>query len=136
MGIDLTGKRLALLREAVPNLSRVALLLDATDPDKERTIRTNLTAAQALGISLWSAQISGPSDVEPVFVKMAQDRADGFVRGYGSTLFPLRARIGAFGYGTPPARNNVYWRGALLRPSDVVWAGFPGFFRPRCGLRR
>src|SRR5262249_3247090 len=42
MSIDLSGKRLALLREAVPNLSRVALLLDATDPDKERTIRTNL----------------------------------------------------------------------------------------------
>ena len=59
MGIDLSGKRLALLKEAVPNLSRVALLLDATDPDKERTISTNQTAAQALGISLWSAQISG-----------------------------------------------------------------------------
>jgi ABC-type uncharacterized transport system substrate-binding protein len=95
MGIDLSGKRLALLREAVPNLSRVALLLDATDPNKERTISTNQTAAQALGISLWPTQISGPDDVEPVFVKMAQDRADGFVRGAGPALFPLRARIGA-----------------------------------------
>ncbi len=52
MSIDLSGKRLALLREAVPNLSRVALLLDATDPYKERTIKSNKAAAEALGISL------------------------------------------------------------------------------------
>jgi putative tryptophan/tyrosine transport system substrate-binding protein len=95
MSVDLSGKRLALLREAVPNLSRVALLLDATDPYRERTISTNQTAARALGISLWSVQISGPDDVEPAFAKIAQDRADGFVRGAGPALFPLRARIGA-----------------------------------------
>jgi putative tryptophan/tyrosine transport system substrate-binding protein len=95
MSIDLSGKRLALLKEAVPNLSRVALLLDATDPYKERTIKSNKTAAEALGISLSPAEISGPDDVEPVFVKMTQDRADGVVRGNGPTLFNLRARIGA-----------------------------------------
>jgi hypothetical protein len=40
--------------------------------------------------------IGVPDDLEPVFVKMTHDRADGFVRGYGPTLFPLRARIGAW----------------------------------------
>src|SRR5262249_23709812 len=64
MSVDLSGKRLALLREAVPTLSRVALLLDATDPYKERTITANQTAARALRISLRSVEISGPDDVE------------------------------------------------------------------------
>ncbi len=95
MSIDLSGKRLALLREAVPNLSRVALLLDATDPYKERTIKSNKAAAEALGISLWPVEISGPDDVEPVFAKITQDHVDGIVRGNGPTLFNLRARIGA-----------------------------------------
>ena len=95
MSMDLSGKRLALLKEAVPNLSRVALLLGVTDPFRERTIANHRAAAQALGISLWPAEISGPDNVEPAFAKIAEDRADGVVRGTGADLFILRARIGA-----------------------------------------
>jgi len=77
MSQDLSGKRLELLKEAVPNLSRVALLVDLTDPFKQRTIKFNQDAAQALGISLWPAEISKPDDIEPVFAEIAQDHADG-----------------------------------------------------------
>ena len=52
MSVDLSGKRLELLKEAVPNLSRVALLLDLFSPAKERQIKANQIAAEALGISL------------------------------------------------------------------------------------
>jgi putative ABC transport system substrate-binding protein len=94
MAVDLTGKRLELLKQAVPSLSRVALLTDPkTDPVRERTVKANLAAAQALGITLWPVDIEGPEDVEPVFAKIAQDHADGFVRGTGSAFFPMRARI-------------------------------------------
>jgi putative tryptophan/tyrosine transport system substrate-binding protein len=49
MGVDLSGKRLELLKEAVPNLSRVALLTDPkTDPVRERTIKANQAAAQVM----------------------------------------------------------------------------------------
>jgi putative tryptophan/tyrosine transport system substrate-binding protein len=95
MTVDLSGKRLELLKEAVPNLSRVALLVDPTDPFRARTIKSNQDAAQALGISLWPAEIPKPDDIEPVFAKVAKDRADGIVRGAGSMLFNERARIGA-----------------------------------------
>jgi ABC-type uncharacterized transport system substrate-binding protein len=95
MTVDLSGKRLELLKEAVPNLSRVALLVDPTDPFRARTIKSNQDAAKALGISLWPAEIPKPDDIEPVFAKIAQDRADGIVRGAGSMLFNERARIGA-----------------------------------------
>jgi putative ABC transport system substrate-binding protein len=88
MAVDLTGKRLELLKQAVPNLSRVALLTDPkTDPLRERTIKANQAAAQALGITLWPVDIAGPDDIEPVFTKIAQDHADGFVRGTGSQFF-------------------------------------------------
>jgi putative ABC transport system substrate-binding protein len=95
MAVDLTGKRLALLKEAVPNLSRVALMVDPTDPFTERTIKTNQAAAKALEISLWPAEIMAPDEIEPVFAKIAQDRADAVVRGSGTMLFSVRARIGA-----------------------------------------
>jgi len=95
MAVDLSGKHLALLKEAVPNLSRVALVIDATYPFKERLITSNEKAARDLGISLWPVEISGLDDVEPVFAKIVADRADGFALTLGSLLFNLRARIGA-----------------------------------------
>src|SRR5882757_4068150 len=95
MTIDLSGKRLGLLKEAVPNLSRVALLVDPTDPFRQRTFKANQVAAETLGLSIWPAEIAAPNDVEPAFAKIAQDRADGVVFGAGSLLFNLRARIGA-----------------------------------------
>jgi putative tryptophan/tyrosine transport system substrate-binding protein len=94
MAIDLSGKRLELLKEAVPSLLRVALLVDFSTP-KEQTIKLHQTAAQALGISLWPVEISTPDDIEPVFAKIAEDHADGIVRGPGSALFNWRAQIGA-----------------------------------------
>ena len=94
MAIDLSGKRLELLKEAVPSLLRVALLVDFSTP-KEQTIKLHQTAAQALGISLWPVEISTPDDIELVFAKIAEDHADGIVRGPGSALFNWRAQIGA-----------------------------------------
>jgi len=90
MSIDLSGKRLELLKEA-----RVALLIDPTDAFKQRTIKSNEAAAQALGISLWPVDISTPDDLEPVFTKITQDHADAVVRGIGSMLFIHRARVSA-----------------------------------------
>ena len=95
MAIDLSGKHLALLKEAVSNLSRLALVVDATFPGKERVIKSYEKAARDLGISFWPVEISGPDDVEPVFAKIVADRADGFALTLGSLLFNLRARIGA-----------------------------------------
>jgi putative tryptophan/tyrosine transport system substrate-binding protein len=97
MAVDLSGKRLELLKQVVPGLSRVALLTDLkTDATRERTIKANQAAAETLGITLWPVGIAGAEDVEPVFAKIAQDHADGVVRGTsGGLFFSLRARIGA-----------------------------------------
>ena len=95
MAIDLSGKRLGLLKEAVPSLSRVALVIDPLNPIKQRTIEAHQAAAQAMGISLWPVEIATPDDIEPAFAKIAHDRADGVVRSPGSMLFNERARMGA-----------------------------------------
>jgi len=94
MAVDLSGKHLALLKEAVPNLSRVALIVWPAYPFKDRVIGSYEKVARDLG-NLWPAEISGPDDVEPVFAKMVADRADGFALTLGSLLFNLRASIGA-----------------------------------------
>jgi len=92
---DLSGKRLELLKEAVPNLSRVALLVDRTDAFKERTIAANHAAAERLGITLWSLEITTADDIEPAFAKIAAEHADGVVWGPGGLLYVERARLAA-----------------------------------------
>jgi putative tryptophan/tyrosine transport system substrate-binding protein len=95
MAVDLSGKHLALLKEAVPTLSRVALVVDAGYPFKARIITSYEKAARDLGLSLSLTEISGPDDIEPAFAKMVMDQADGFALTLGPLLFNLRARIGA-----------------------------------------
>jgi putative ABC transport system substrate-binding protein len=129
MAIDLSGKRLALLKEAVPNLSRVAILVDPTDPFRERQIKAYQAAGKALGFSLWPAEITMPDDVEPVFSKIVQDRADGVVSGAGGLLFVRRARIGAAAL--------AHWLPAMVSVAEEVPQGmlmsygqdFPDYFR-------
>lgn len=95
MAIDLSGKRLGLLKEAVPKLSRVAFLVDRTDPLRERGIKVNQAAAAALGLSFMSAEIDEAEDIEPVFAKISRDGADGVAWATGSLMFVERARMGA-----------------------------------------
>ena len=65
--------------------------LDPTSPVKERTIKANQTAAEALGISLWPAEISAPDEIEPVFSKIAQDRADAVMLASGRIVTTYHA---------------------------------------------
>jgi putative tryptophan/tyrosine transport system substrate-binding protein len=95
MTVDLSGKRLELLKEVIPNLSRVALLVDPTNPSTGGSIKAHQAAAQALGLSLWPVEIRTSDEVEPAFAKIVQDRADGVALGIGSLLFNLRSQIGA-----------------------------------------
>ncbi len=52
MAPEITGKRLELLKEAVPGLSRVALLLDAGNPRRHVQLHDHETAARELGVQL------------------------------------------------------------------------------------
>jgi ABC-type uncharacterized transport system substrate-binding protein len=133
MGKDVSGKRLELLKEAVPNLSRVALLVDPTVRSKGNTIKAHQMSAQALGLSLWPVEIGAADDVDPAFAKMVQDGANGVAFSAGSLLFKLRARIGAALLSHKvPAVTHV----AEEVPSGLLLSygqDFPDFFRRAAG---
>ena len=135
MAVDLSGKRLELLKEGIPNLSRVALLVDFSTPNKERTIKLHQTAAQALGISLWPVEILKPDDIEPEFAKIARDGTNGIVRAPGSALFKLAGTSWGLSPEASPASNDLRRGGGSPRPVDVVWAGRARFFPSHSGLR-
>jgi putative ABC transport system substrate-binding protein len=81
MAVDLSGKRLALLKEAVPNLSSVALLVDPGDPNTPRTIPPHVNAAKALGLSLRAIEAPTPASIDQAFAAFARDRVRRCGRG-------------------------------------------------------
>ncbi len=77
---SLVGKQLQLLQEAVPTLSRVAVLFEATQPDFQR--EPYEAAARTLGLRVQFMGAGGPEEMESVFEVATREHADGlFVAG-------------------------------------------------------
>jgi putative ABC transport system substrate-binding protein len=64
---DLMGKRLELLRETIPRLSRVAVLFHATNPGNGQYLKELELAARALGIQLQLLAVRDAGDFDRVF---------------------------------------------------------------------
>jgi putative ABC transport system substrate-binding protein len=73
---DLVGKRLELLKEVVPGLSRVVVLWNAANPANAAVWHETQAAARALGLLLHSQDVRGPQDLEGAFAHTAQARPD------------------------------------------------------------
>jgi putative ABC transport system substrate-binding protein len=73
---EIVAKRLQLLKEALPHLSRVAVLWNAANPANASQWREVQGAARALGLTLQSREVRGPRDFERVFATMARERPE------------------------------------------------------------
>jgi ABC-type uncharacterized transport system substrate-binding protein len=93
---ELAGKRLELLKEIVPKLSRVALLASSDSPEYAQVSKEAELAAGALAIKLQSLDIRSPKDFETAFQAAAKGRADAvLVRVRGPILNPNRTEVAA-----------------------------------------
>ncbi len=73
---ELAGKRLELLRETLPTLSRVALLYNPTNPTATNDWRQAEAAARALHVKTSSLEIRKGGDLGPAFEAARKQRAD------------------------------------------------------------
>ena len=73
---ELSGKRLELLKEIVPKLSRVAVLGTSTDPGNAQVLREMELAAGAFKVKLQYLDVLGPKDIETAFRAASKGRAD------------------------------------------------------------
>jgi putative tryptophan/tyrosine transport system substrate-binding protein len=121
------GKRLELLKEAVPKVARVAVLYDPATPDSVHDVKEILpVAAGALGLTLRSWEVRATEDFDKVFAAISKWRPDGLYVPRRSPLmranekrivgFALTSRLpsvygskisvdagGLMSYGTDPA---------------------------------
>jgi putative ABC transport system substrate-binding protein len=76
---ELAGKRLELLRELFPKLSRLAFLAYRGDPAHGLFVKEAQGAAQSFGIQLQSLVIASPDEIEGAFSAMVRERAGALV---------------------------------------------------------
>jgi putative tryptophan/tyrosine transport system substrate-binding protein len=74
---ELSGKRLELLKEVVPKLSRVAVFGTSTQPGYAQGLRETKLAARAFGVHLQALDVLDPKDIETAFREASKRRADG-----------------------------------------------------------
>ena len=66
-GAELYGKRLELLKETIPKLSRAVFLLNPTTSAGQLNLKEALAAAEALKVQIQSLEVRTPEDIAPAF---------------------------------------------------------------------
>jgi putative tryptophan/tyrosine transport system substrate-binding protein len=75
---DLGGKRLELLKEAVPKVARVAVLYDSGNPNNVLEVKEGLPlAARPLGLTIQTWGVRAADDIGKVFAAQRKERPDG-----------------------------------------------------------
>jgi putative ABC transport system substrate-binding protein len=92
-GDEIFGKRLELLKETLPNLSRVGILWNPDVAPNHSRLTSIREAAPALGMTLVSAEARGLDALEQAFATMVRERVQGFVVLSDGVLFNHRGQI-------------------------------------------
>ena len=90
---ELVAKQLEILKEAAPNVSRVALLENPANPGTAPQVRHARDAAGALGMHVQLLEARGPSDIENALATIPSERAAALVVLIDSMLIDHRRRI-------------------------------------------
>jgi putative tryptophan/tyrosine transport system substrate-binding protein len=99
--VQLSGKRLELLKEAVPRLSQVALLSNPTYQATKSLLNDHRAAARSLGLLVQEVEASTADAIEPAIASVA--KGSGLVVLGDPMLFKERKRVAelALGHGLP-----------------------------------
>ena len=90
---ELSGKRLELLKEIVPKLSRVAVFGTSTSPANAQLLKEVELAARAFGVKLQYLDVLSPKDIETAFRAASKGRADAVLVLAGAVINSQRTQI-------------------------------------------
>jgi putative ABC transport system substrate-binding protein len=79
LGAELAGKRLQLLKDILPNFSRVAFLWNPANASQIPHFDEIQAAARVLGLTVQSVEVRDPTEFESAFLKMIRDRPDALI---------------------------------------------------------
>ena len=123
---ELGGKRLELLKEAVPRVARVAVLYVPSNPSSVRELKEDLPpAARVLKLTLQPWAVRGADDFDRVFAAMGKQRPDGLYVMSGPQMGANRKRIVDLALkgripSTHPNRDFVDAGGLMYYGADIA----------------
>jgi putative ABC transport system substrate-binding protein len=92
-GLELSGKRLELLKEVLPNASRVAVFGTSTIPGNAQQLRETELAAGAFKVQLQYLDVVNPKDIETAFREANKGRAEAVLMLAGPVLNSQRKQV-------------------------------------------
>ncbi len=90
---EISGKRLELLKEIVPRLSRVAIIGSSTEPSYAQVLKEIELAAGALKLKLQLLNVRDAKDIETAFQAARKERADAILLLTAAVLNSHRAQV-------------------------------------------
>jgi putative ABC transport system substrate-binding protein len=90
---DLRRKQLEILKETLPGLSRVAVLIDPNNPSHKLELTELATAARALRVELTVAEVRAKDEIAPAVATVRKTGAGALVVPGGSLFFSNRTAI-------------------------------------------
>jgi putative ABC transport system substrate-binding protein len=94
---DAAAKRVELLKEVMPKLSRVAVLRNPTNTGSQFALKETQEGAKQLGIRLQVLEAQRPDDLEGVFRTAVREQADALIVIVDAMFFSQRKQIGDLG---------------------------------------
>jgi putative tryptophan/tyrosine transport system substrate-binding protein len=91
--VELAAKRLELLRELVPAVTRVAALVDPNAGNAEATAREVETAARSMGLQIQVLNTSTGREIDMAFAGFARERSDALFVGSGPFFIDRRVQL-------------------------------------------
>ena len=105
---ELSGKRLELLKEAVPKVARVVVLYEANPANALELKEALPAAARALRLTLQPSEVRGANDLDKLFAALNQHRPDGLYLLGGPLMRINEKRIADFALKTRLPSMNFY----------------------------
>ena len=122
---ELSGKRLELLKEVIPKLSRVAFL---SSPAKgfRTSIKETEVVAQALGLQLQILQIRRADELEGAFDVAKKQGAGALLEAQATSMMPYQSRI--IDLAAKNRLPTMYYNQRYVELGGLMSYGLPPFF--------
>jgi putative ABC transport system substrate-binding protein len=89
----LNGKRLEIIKETIPRLTRVGVLLNPTNPSSDVGLKEIRSAGQELGVQIQSFEVRSPSDIDHAFEAATKAQAGALIVAQQAPIISNQKRI-------------------------------------------
>lgn len=121
VSVELTPKRMEILKEIVPGLRSIAVLWDAGDFGMTMRYRASETGARVIGVSVQALGLRKPGDFDNAFQEMNREQPGALLMIADSLTTPNRKRV--FEYAAAHRLPAIYELDFLVRDGGLISYG-------------